>query len=264
LIATWQGIFKLARKQISNLSRVLWPIYEAAPLIEQVTTTDEILDLTTRVLSPLGFGPMTVWRRPDAGEDMRNAMMLSTFPSEWMREYFSKDDWRVDPVVVDMLRFGTAQRWQDCRSNRTVELDGAALDVLDRAARYGLADGYLVPIFGLGGYVGSVSYASAIELPKDPQIGYAVQILAFPIFRRTAALTQISIAGPPPAQALTPRERECLEWAGQGKTDREIAAVLGIGENTVRSYLENAKQKFGTQSRTRAVVRALQLGIIRT
>lgn len=55
------------------------------------------------------------------------------------------------------------------------------------------------------------------------------------------------------AGPLTARETECLSWAAQGKTNSEIAVILGISENTVRYYFKNVFAKLGVRSRAQAV-----------
>jgi DNA-binding CsgD family transcriptional regulator len=62
-----------------------------------------------------------------------------------------------------------------------------------------------------------------------------------------------SASGPP----LTGREREVLHWLGGGKTDRDIAAILGISPRTVHKHLQRIYEKLGVETRTAAVVRAL-------
>jgi DNA-binding CsgD family transcriptional regulator len=52
---------------------------------------------------------------------------------------------------------------------------------------------------------------------------------------------------------LTAREAECLGWAAQGKTNGEIAAILGISENTVRYHFKNLLAKLGARTRVQAV-----------
>ena len=59
------------------------------------------------------------------------------------------------------------------------------------------------------------------------------------------------------APPLTAREREVMHWLATGKTDREIAALLGCSHRTVQKHLEHAYEKLGVETRTAAVMRAL-------
>lgn len=64
------------------------------------------------------------------------------------------------------------------------------------------------------------------------------------------------------AEQLTERELETLRHVAQGLTNKEIAAELGISENTVKTHISNLFQKLDAHDRTSAVTRALSLGLI--
>lgn len=57
---------------------------------------------------------------------------------------------------------------------------------------------------------------------------------------------------------LTRREAEVLAWVAEGKTNVEIAAILGASPRTVQKHLEHILQKLGVETRTAAAARALQ------
>ena len=61
---------------------------------------------------------------------------------------------------------------------------------------------------------------------------------------------------------LTERENEVLRLLAQGMTNKAIALALSITESTVKFHVNAIMGKLGAQSRTEAVVRATQLGII--
>jgi DNA-binding CsgD family transcriptional regulator len=56
-----------------------------------------------------------------------------------------------------------------------------------------------------------------------------------------------------PLTTLSDRERECLEWAAQGKTNLEIGLILGISANTVSFHFKNVFRRLEVHSRTQAV-----------
>jgi DNA-binding CsgD family transcriptional regulator len=72
--------------------------------------------------------------------------------------------------------------------------------------------------------------------------------------RRAAA----AVSGP---GSLTRREREVARLAAQGRSAREIAAQLYIGERTVETHLANAYAKLGVPSKLDLVRRAAELGL---
>ena len=61
---------------------------------------------------------------------------------------------------------------------------------------------------------------------------------------------------------LSEREKACLLWTSRGKSSWEIGRILSISENTVIFHIKNAMRKLGSNSRTLAAVKAIQLGLI--
>jgi len=58
---------------------------------------------------------------------------------------------------------------------------------------------------------------------------------------------------------LTPREAEVLLWVAQGKSNGDIATILGCAENTVKVHLAHIFEKLGFENRNAATVRALEV-----
>jgi DNA-binding CsgD family transcriptional regulator len=63
---------------------------------------------------------------------------------------------------------------------------------------------------------------------------------------------------------LTPRERQVATLAARGRTARETAEELAIGERTVESYLASAYGKLGVASKGELIRRARDLGLLTT
>ena len=66
-----------------------------------------------------------------------------------------------------------------------------------------------------------------------------------------------------PVEALTPRELEVLQIMARGARNRDIADELVISERTVKIHVANVMAKLGVSNRTAAVVRAMDLGLIK-
>jgi DNA-binding NarL/FixJ family response regulator len=62
-----------------------------------------------------------------------------------------------------------------------------------------------------------------------------------------------------PPWKLTSREREVLEWLASGKTNRDIAEIIGAKCRTVEKHLEHIYEKLGVETRTAAVMRAYRV-----
>ncbi len=71
-----------------------------------------------------------------------------------------------------------------------------------------------------------------------------------------------SLAGRTPNSALTGREQDVLALIVKGKSNKEIAAELGITEGTVKCHVNVILSRLGVSDRTQAAVTALQRGLV--
>jgi DNA-binding NarL/FixJ family response regulator len=61
------------------------------------------------------------------------------------------------------------------------------------------------------------------------------------------------------ALGLTPRAADALLWLAQGKTNSDIATILGVTESTVKKHVQEMFEKLGVETRGAAAVRALEV-----
>ena len=61
---------------------------------------------------------------------------------------------------------------------------------------------------------------------------------------------------------LTALKAEVLSWLANGKTDRDIADILGMRPRTVNKHLEQIFEKLGVENRTAAAHVAREMGLI--
>lgn len=118
-------------------------------------------------------------------------------------------------------------------------------DQIFRALQSG-ARGYLVKRTAPSKLLEAIAEVHAGGAPMSPQIARKVVQHFHQRGPATAAL-----------ENLTPREREVLEQLARGRLYKEIAEHLGIGTETVRSYLSSIYAKLHVHNRTEAVVKYL-------
>ena len=77
-----------------------------------------------------------------------------------------------------------------------------------------------------------------------------------------AARRIYGFAGERPAPRLSRRERQCLRLVAAGKTDWEIAAILGIRVETARQYVKRARAAYDVVSRAQLVACGLRDALV--
>lgn len=75
-------------------------------------------------------------------------------------------------------------------------------------------------------------------------------------------LPQFSVPESMQLEDLTPRELQVLQQMAQGSPNKVIAHHLGVSEHTIKFHINSIFKKLGVRSRTEAVVRGTQLGLI--
>jgi DNA-binding NarL/FixJ family response regulator len=65
-----------------------------------------------------------------------------------------------------------------------------------------------------------------------------------------------------PDEALTARELEVVRLMSGGYSNKEIAHALGTAEGTIKNQVSSILSKFGVRDRTRAVLKALEAGLL--
>ena len=94
----------------------------------------------------------------------------------------------------------------------------------------------------------------------DPPVSthYLEKILA--ALERDSARTASPVGGQ--AERLSGREQEVLHLVAAGESNGRIAEELYVSVGTVKTHLNNLYRKLGVRSRTQAVARARELGLI--
>lgn len=78
-----------------------------------------------------------------------------------------------------------------------------------------------------------------------------------------AALVRRTTGKPTVGPSLSPRELEVLQLVAQGNSNPAIGRMLFLSETTVKTHLGHVFEKLGVNDRTRAVTRAMELGLLR-
>ncbi len=79
---------------------------------------------------------------------------------------------------------------------------------------------------------------------------------------QAAARLMREVRAPESPEALTDRETEVLRLLAQGRSNKEIAHLLTIGEKTVKTHVSSILAKLNVSSRTQAALYAVRIGLV--
>jgi DNA-binding CsgD family transcriptional regulator len=233
--------------------------------IGKVHTPAEVLDaldVFARRLMPirvLGSARMPLqasdWRSTQLGRDV---FLHGSTPEGWWDEYRAMAVREYDPGLMMARASLMAFTWTETMQM----LDPIGIDrwPYELSLKYGIRD-LLVCSVGRRWLVG---YWSARPLGKV--LAQPIRILLF-AGASFAALRLEQLVGHDPRfmgkrARVTPRELAVLRLISTGRQIGEIATVLGLGEETVRSHLKKLQSKLGVRNRPHAVAEAMRQHLI--
>ncbi len=76
------------------------------------------------------------------------------------------------------------------------------------------------------------------------------------LMNNVAHLKILTLPYTTPNRTLTPRQREALEWVGDGKTTQDIAVLMGLTSATVEKHLRLAREALSVETTAQAVLKA--------
>ena len=179
-------------------------------------------------------------------------------------------DYVVKPVRAQEVLARLATHVRNARAARlareAVDLGGLGVLVVDGRGRIAWqspqAQRWLGEFFGAAGAAGWLQgEADEREQTQPDGRGLLARRLGHVGLGETMWLLRLRAAGEAaPSRlataSLTPRETEVLSWIAKGKTNRDVADILGLSPRTVNKHLEHVFEKLGVETRAAAAALA--------
>jgi DNA-binding CsgD family transcriptional regulator len=142
----------------------------------------------------------------------------------------------------------------------------AAIDLDDFERRAHTRAAIVMPVHMPFGQVGTVSLLPAEGNGDDLSEPFARCADVIALYVRRFLVSYVETMQPRAGAALDPtlrkREVECLRWAALGKTNDEVAIILGLSRATVRFHIHNASERLNAVNRDQTIFKAAQLGYL--
>jgi len=228
--------------------------------VNAVGTEAELKSVLAEITRELGFTHFALSHHVDLRSSSEPAIRIHNYPEEWERYYDRQQLGRTDPVHRACQTTAVGFAWSQL--SRMIPLTRQDHRILEAAAKQGVANGFTVPAHVPGEVNGSCSFATVRSRPLQAENLATAQLVgafAFEAARRLVKREHHKLSDP---ARFSDRERDCLIWVARGKSDCEIATILGISPQTVHQYVKQARANYDAVSRSQLVAHALFSGTI--
>lgn len=187
-----------------------------------------------------------------------HAVHFLTYPVGWISHYLENHYASQDPLLKIDYRKIPIVDWDDLYKG-----DRQAV-IRDQLERFDLGNkGITVSAHGGGSRYSALSMIFDCESEAWAKFKLEhFDIFQFEADRLCARYIEIYESRTEPGTMLTPREREILQLVALGRTDEQVAELIGIGKWTVVSHMQSAKYKLDCPNRAAAVAKAITYGLI--
>lgn len=235
----------------AHRSRLIDQFEEQARLCSSDQDLRRLLELVT---FELGFRYFALLHHSSLRTPSPRLVRIDNYPSEWEEELLSNGLVVQDPVHLASGRTNIGFAWSDLGTLLT--LSDRQRGILDRSGHHGIGPGFTIPANIPGEPTGSCSFAvrKGRSFPEHRLL--CAELIGAHAFRAARRLQ----GSPAPGQAphLSRRELECLRLLAAGKSDWEIARILGLSAETARHYVKRARAAYDVVTRTQLVVHGLR------
>jgi LuxR family transcriptional regulator len=202
---------------------------------------------------------------PTSRGEAGSPILAARWPRGWQNLYAAKRYALVDPTRRMLALAHRPFRLRDAVSRIRSAPNRTRMNrMMQDAARHGIADGYVFPIHGRTGLLGSLRVSgrpvdlSPVELAL---FDMAAKKVLWRFLEVRGSVLELE-KGDPVEITLTRRELEVVSHLAEGLTSPEIANILQISSHTVDWYIHGMQDKMKAKNRQHVVALALRKGFI--
>ncbi|MGC9419453.1 MAG: LuxR family transcriptional regulator [Rhodovulum sp.] len=230
-----------------------------------VTTqsVEELWSLHTQKMAEFGFDRLiygfTRFRTANSFGDKDDFFVLSNLSADYMRIFIDHEMYRDAPMVRWAAEHEGYCSWRKLKERQARgDLTPAEERAMEFNRSMGMTAGYSIAFSDISvrakGAIGLIARdgldQDALDATWDIH-GREILLMNEVMHLKVQNLPYTSTRPP-----LTPRQREVLEWVGDGKTAQDIATILGVSPATVEKHLRLARETLDVETTAQAVLKA--------
>jgi len=229
--------------------------------ITEARTMEDAWPIHCEAMSAFGFNRilygMTRANSTNSLGSREDFLILTNMGEDYTYPFIDQGLYKSAPMMRWVLTNSGAKSWSYVRENKD-QLSADEQTVLEFNAEQKVTTGYSVSFYEL-----TAQSIAAIALIADPGVSQdSVDAMWENRGREIVAMNNVmhlKVTQLPynvARKTLTKRQRETLEWVGEGKTTQDIGIIMGLTPATVEKHLRLAREALDVETTAQAVVKA--------
>lgn len=224
---------------------------------------EELWDAHTEKMAEYGFDRLiygfTRYRTAHSLGDPEDFVVLTNQSQEYIDAFLGEGRYFHAPMVKWALEHEGAQSWRIMADMlRSGNLTEEEKRVFDFNSRMNVTAGYTISFKSVSARSkGAIALTARKGLTQsDVDAIWAEHGRDIHLMNNIAHLKILTLPYTAPNRSLTKRQREALEWVGDGKTTQDIALLMGLTAATVEKHLRLARESLVVETTAQAVLKA--------
>lgn len=231
--------------------------------VSNTKTLEELWSAHTERMAGYGFDRLiygfTQFRTETSLGDPDDFVILSNHPPEYTEGFVNGGLYFHAPMLRWSLENEGASSWRRvAESFDRQALTLEELKVIEFNLRHKVSAGYTISFKSVSARSkGAISLAAKAGMLQDEVDAiWDAHGNDIHLANNIAHLKILTLPYSPPNRGLTKRQREALEWVGDGKTTQDIALLMGLTSATVEKHLRLARESLSVETTAQAVLKA--------
>ena len=181
------------------------------------------------------------------------------FPRAITDTYLHPDNFENDPTPDYVMRIGRTLTWKQAILRE--DMSDIQRTFVNQLRKAGLIDGIAMPLYGPNGRDSYSAFMFERALgPEDEDLVKRVFEITQFQHRKICLLIERDFKTP---ITISKREGEVLFWMARGKSNADVAIILGISTGTVDTFVRRLYAKLGVNDRIAAVLAGMSRGLLK-
>ncbi|SOC58327.1 LuxR family transcriptional regulator/LuxR family transcriptional regulator, quorum-sensing system regulator CciR [Chromohalobacter canadensis] len=220
-------------------------------------TKDQYICFLGEVMEHVGIEKYAYAYVPFEITEASNITVVGNYDQQWVKKYKQEGYHHIDPVMRYSSRTSEEFFWDEI----PVEKITHDRVVYEESAKYGIEQGFTIPIHDAGLAFSTINLAADGDDTEFP--GKISRNL--PVLKLVTAYAHQYLQAEKSCHllnVLSSQEKKCLAWIASGKTYEETGMIMSIKERTVKFHVKNCMEKLDCVNIKQVVARAVRLGIL--